>query len=400
MYLLFFIKLMSPMCLVKKVIEQPEPPISVNHNQSQRSKRKLTKLYAYRYYYKLAPSYQMPWVYLCFHTLQYNGLRPNRIKMQFFTLKTSKAQAVPATSPYYKYTRNPFRMDSPILFPESPRKQVICRPKRFPKPFGDSSKFSSIDPVSKTMLIYMHPIYQPAMTFEIQANFDYMVQISPALPGELKSRQITLPTSSMGCLALDLDETLVHSLKPLKDYTKLGIEFSNIEKAKFESKSGKEHGLKFVTRPYAKEFLTQLSQYYQIIVQLWLVSTTQIYTSSSKEYAEEIVRALDPDGSRIASIVSRKYCIPRNKVGLKDLRLLKGKKIEKIVIVDNTIASFSGQLENGIYIPSFYGSRDDCELGKVADFLTTIASADDFRPHVSNFAGIVKLFNEYMETYP
>jgi TFIIF-interacting CTD phosphatase-like protein len=45
---------------------------------------------------------------------------------------------------------------------------------------------------------------------------------------------------------------------------------------------------------------------------------------------------------------------------VKDLRLLlKGRNLKDIIIVDNRVESYSGHLENGIPIKSYYGENDD-----------------------------------------
>ncbi len=65
--------------------------------------------------------------------------------------------------------------------------------------------------------------------------------------------------------------------------------------------------------------------------------------------------------------------------------------------MDNTIASFCGQLENGVYVPSFFGDQNDKELPKIAEFLLGIADAADVRKEVTEFAGIVRLYEEYVK---
>ena len=66
-----------------------------------------------------------------------------------------------------------------------------------------------------------------------------------------------------------------------------------------------------------------------------------------------------------------------------------------MIIVDNTIASFSAQLDNGIYVPSFYGDNTDSEFEKIARFLLDIKDVTDVRPYVRRFAGIVRLYQLY-----
>jgi CTD small phosphatase-like protein 2 len=76
---------------------------------------------------------------------------------------------------------------------------------------------------------------------------------------------------------------------------------------------------------------------------------------------------------------------------VKDLRVLGNRRLEDLVIVDNSVLSFAAQLANGIYVPSFDGSADDHELPVVANFLKSIAHVADVRPYVTKFAGLQAL---------
>ena len=72
--------------------------------------------------------------------------------------------------------------------------------------------------------------------------------------------------------------------------------------------------------------------------------------------------------------------------------------MKDIIIVDNNIASFSEQMENGIYVPSFYGDPNDAELQKIGEFLKELVGVTDVRPHVQRFAGITALYRRYKMT--
>jgi CTD small phosphatase-like protein 2 len=66
-----------------------------------------------------------------------------------------------------------------------------------------------------------------------------------------------------------------------------------------------------------------------------------VYTASTSSYANAIVNFLDPDGSLILGILNRSNCMEtKNGFFIKDLRILKGKSLEKTVIVDNLSHSF------------------------------------------------------------
>ena len=70
-------------------------------------------------------------------------------------------------------------------------------------------------------------------------------------------------------------------------------------------------------------------------------------------------------------------------------------RLEDVILLDNKVLSFAWQLENGIFIPSFYGDPLDEELPKIARFLISIVAVEDVRIHVVPFAGIVRLYRDY-----
>ena len=56
-------------------------------------------------------------------------------------------------------------------------------------------------------------------------------------------------------------------------------------------------------------------------------------------------------------------------VYIKDLRVLAGVDLRKVVIVDNQLLSFALQPDNGIPISSYFYDPSDAELKYVADYL-------------------------------
>lgn len=63
------------------------------------------------------------------------------------------------------------------------------------------------------------------------------------------------------CLVLDLDETLIH-------YVDSGIDSY------------------FLVRPFCKEFLAEMSKYYELV----------IFTAGVQEYADWVIDQIDPEG--------------------------------------------------------------------------------------------------------
>jgi len=66
-----------------------------------------------------------------------------------------------------------------------------------------------------------------------------------------------------------------------------------------------------------------------------------VFTASSKDYAEAVVKKIDPNNKYIDFVLVREDCmVTRNGFYLKDLRILKGRQMEHMIIVDNLPHSF------------------------------------------------------------
>ncbi len=69
---------------------------------------------------------------------------------------------------------------------------------------------------------------------------------------------------------------------------------------------------------------------------------------------------LDPKGDLVSHRLFRGQCWQTEEgVYIKDLRVLKNRKLENILLVDNAAYSYFYQLENGIPIIPFYDDKDD-----------------------------------------
>jgi len=93
---------------------------------------------------------------------------------------------------------------------------------------------------------------------------------------------------------------------------------------------------------------------------------------------------LTPKKTLFAHRLYRNSCIKTKSdtsedVYVKDLRIFKGFDLSKIVIIDNSILSFSFQLENGIPILPFKDNKNDNEFPILVNYLNHLASVDDVR---------------------
>ena len=158
-------------------------------------------------------------------------------------------------------------------------------------------------------------------------------------------------------LILDLDETLVHSsfypFERASDLT-LPIKVDNQKRLVY-----------ILRRPYALEFIKEMSLYYEII----------IYTASIPEYASNLLDEFDKD-----NVISKRFyrynCIHRDGIYIKDLRLI-GRPFKDLIIIDNNPISYLYNMDNGLPILSWYGDKQDIELLKFIPLLKYLAKVDD-----------------------
>jgi CTD small phosphatase-like protein 2 len=159
---------------------------------------------------------------------------------------------------------------------------------------------------------------------------------------------------------LDLDETLIHcneNLSTPHDVT-LKIRFPTGEKI--------DAGVNI--RPYARELLKELSKVCEIIV----------FTASHECYANVVLDNLDPKGEWVAHRLFRGQCWQSEEgVYIKDLRVLKNRKLENVLLVDNAAYSYFNQLENGIPIIPYYDDKDDQELLHLIHYVQELIAIND-----------------------
>ena len=142
-------------------------------------------------------------------------------------------------------------------------------------------------------------------------------------------------------------------------------------------------------RPNIKEFLEEISKFFFI----------GIFTASIPEYADAVINFLDPEEKYIKFKLYRNDCVNIcDMVRIKDLRIFGEENLDKVVLLDNNIYSFSPQLTNGILINSFFGDKSDDELSNVRKYLIEyILPSDDVRKVNEQFFGfetILKLYSK------
>jgi CTD small phosphatase-like protein 2 len=210
-------------------------------------------------------------------------------------------------------------------------------------------------------------------------------------------------------LLIDLDETLIHSDLNLEYLNDKKVKYDTIIKFKdtesdFEENyedyydmrrkklkhelfnEEKEYKVGVFIRKGAKEFLTEVSKYFVV----------GIFTASVKAYADAVIDYLDPNKNLIQFRLYRNNCINVNdKIFVKDLRIIKGIDIKDIILLDNSIYSFSAQINNGILVNSFFNDKNDIELYNVLGYLLNfLVKAEDVRVVNEQFFNFDKIIND------
>jgi len=183
---------------------------------------------------------------------------------------------------------------------------------------------------------------------------------------EIAKKQVILPQSTkQKTLVLDLDETLIHSDFLLNSsnhdaFLEVGLEEQTLK-------------IPLILRPNLFKFLDFCSENYELI----------LFTASKKEYANCIINYIEKDKKYFKHKLYRDSCINiLNKFFFKDLRILQNRNLKDMILLDNSLISFSNQLNNGVLITSFYCDPNDNELENLMKYLELIAPAKDVR--VSN----------------
>ena len=189
-------------------------------------------------------------------------------------------------------------------------------------------------------------------------------------------------------ILLDLDETLIHTEYPIVEENI--NKYDTIIRFKADNEPDDEyHELGLYLRNGVRKFLSLLNNYFNLA----------IFTASDKDYANAIIRYLDPNKNIFKFCFYRYNCVNVNDlICIKDLRIIENIDMKKTILIDNNIYSFANQLNNGILINSFYGDKNDVELFNVLGYLFEyILLADDVRKVNEKFFGFEKICKQYNE---
>ena len=183
-------------------------------------------------------------------------------------------------------------------------------------------------------------------------------------------------------LILDLDETLVHSsFTPFeKNDIILDVDFEGVI-----------FNIYVLVRPFAKEFLINISKYFELV----------IFTASISKYALPLLDILDVE-RKIKYRLYREHCTFLNGIYIKDLKRL-NRPLKDLIIVDNSPLAYIFNEENGLPIKTWYDDPQDNELMKILPLLIFLSSVDDVRKYIHYFVedNDIKYteVNEYIQRY-
>ncbi|KAH8405392.1 hypothetical protein KR222_010532 [Zaprionus bogoriensis] len=157
------------------------------------------------------------------------------------------------------------------------------------------------------------------------------------------------------CMVIDLDETLVHSsFKPIPnaDFV-VPVEID-----------GTIHQVYVLKRPHVDEFLQKMGELYECV----------LFTASLAKYADPVADLLDKWNVFRARLF-RESCVYYRGNYIKDLNRL-GRDLQKIVIVDNSPASYIFHPDNAVPVKSWFDDVTDCELRELIPLFEKLSKVD------------------------
>jgi CTD small phosphatase-like protein 2 len=265
---------------------------------------------------------------------------------------------------------------------------------------------STCDPCEETLKTLELQVQEEVISFEnvsfdfidtfknVANNYDNYVQSSIKstlafkdldFEREVSRRLVQLPpTNKKHTLVIDLDETLIHAnfeteFNPTSHSCETAIT------SFYDSDILSDVRVNVFKRPGVVQFLEKMSKDFQLV----------LFTASVQDYADAVISVIDPENKFFDLRLYRENCIKIGRAYIKDLRIFKGRDLENIIILDNSLYSFANQLSNGILINSFYDDPRDAELANIGSYLTDyLAKANDVTFVNDQVFGFKSLYEE------
>ncbi|XP_067843084.1 carboxy-terminal domain RNA polymerase II polypeptide A small phosphatase 1-like isoform X1 [Heptranchias perlo] len=125
------------------------------------------------------------------------------------------------------------------------------------------------------------------------------------------------------------------------------------------------HQVYVLKRPHVDEFLRRMGELFECV----------LFTASLSKYADPVADLLDKWGAFRARLF-RESCVFHRGNYVKDLSRL-GRDMNKLVIVDNSPASYIFHPDNAVPIASWFDDMSDRELLDLLPFFERLSKEDD-----------------------
>ena len=84
-------------------------------------------------------------------------------------------------------------------------------------------------------------------------------------------------------------------------------------------------------RPHVRECLAQCGTKFHV----------GVFTASHKEYADAVIDLIDPSHTLVNFRLYREHCFQTDEgIFIKDLRVIRNRRLEDLILVDNSVFSF------------------------------------------------------------
>ncbi|XP_004081130.1 CTD small phosphatase-like protein isoform X1 [Oryzias latipes] len=175
-------------------------------------------------------------------------------------------------------------------------------------------------------------------------------------PDKFLLPEVSIADYDKNCVVIDLDETLVHSsFKPI----------SNADFIVPVEIDGTVHQVYVLKRPHVDEFLQKMGELFECV----------LFTASLAKYADPVADLLDQWGVFRARLF-RESCVFHRGNYVKDLSRL-GRKLSKVIIVDNSPASYIFHPENAVPVQSWFDDMTDTELLDLIPLFEGLSKEED-----------------------
>ncbi|XP_023665748.2 uncharacterized protein [Paramormyrops kingsleyae] len=184
----------------------------------------------------------------------------------------------------------------------------------------------------------------------------YCTGFEEQVPTKTLLPQIEFTDEGKICVVIDLDETLVHSsFKPVNnaDFI-IPVEID-----------GTIHQVYVLKRPHVDEFLKRMGELFECV----------LFTASLAKYADPVSDLLDKWGA-FHTRLFRESCVFHRGNYVKDLSRL-GRELSKVIIVDNSPASYIFHPDNAVPVASWFDDMSDTELLDLIPFFERLSKVED-----------------------